>query len=293
MSEEPENDPRRSRLQRFRRVGISILSIYLMVIVFLLIFEPVLIYPVLIMGGQQSSRAPESSDGSLEEGFVKAADGIQVHYAHFRPDSAKQNSGVILFCHGNAEWVSRLHGFMVALGNTYQISVVVFDYRGYGQSEGLPYEPGILKDADAMYEWVREQGYPADKIIVFGKSLGGGPACYIASRYPIGGLVLQNTFSSLVDVAAYKFWWLPVRFMMRNRFNSADRLKDYNGPLLQTHGTNDNVVAYHLGQRLFESAESGNKKFLTHEGGGHNDPMTPAFGLELREFIVAIQSAKP
>ena len=116
----------------------------------------------------------------------------------------------VLFCHGNGGNISHRLDTCAALLAT-GVSVFVFDYRGYGRSAGRPGEEGTYRDAQAAYQWLRQKGFAGTNIMAFGESLGGGVAAELAVREPLGGLVLQSTFTSIPDIGAELFPWLPVR----------------------------------------------------------------------------------
>ena len=139
----------------------------------------------------------------------------------------------MLFCHGNGGNITHRVDALKMLHRRAGVSVLIFDYRGYGRSEGKPSEAGVLADARAARAWLaaREKIAEAD-VVLMGESLGGAVAVDLAARDGARALVLESTFSSLPDVAAYHYPWLPVRWVMRTRFDSAGKIGDYHGPLL-------------------------------------------------------------
>ncbi len=177
----------------------------------------------------------------------------------------------MLIFHGNAgniasdgrpEHYQRLH----ALG----LNLVTFDYRGYGESEGAPTEAGVYLDADAAYAFVRDSlGAPPERIIIFGHSLGSAVAVDLASRVPARGLIVEGAFSSGPDVAQRIYWFLPVRLVMRSRFDSEAKISRVAGPKLFLHARRDDVIPFDLGQRLYQRTPD--PKAFVALGGGHND----------------------
>src|SRR5208283_3409033 len=116
------------------------------------------------------------------------------------------------------------------------VSVLVFDYRGYGKSEGKPDEPGVLADARAARTWLAQKsGVAENRVVLMGESLGGAVAVDLAAD-GARALILENTFSSMADVAAFHYPWAPVRLLMRTQFNSAAKIRSYRGPVFQSHG---------------------------------------------------------
>lgn len=120
-----------------------------------------------------------------------------------------------------------------------------------------------------------------------GRSLGGAVCVDIAANSGARALILQNTFTSLPDAAASIYWFLPVRWLMRNQYRSIDKIARYNGPVLQSHGDQDRIIPYALGQKLF-SAAPGTKRFYTIEGGDHNDADPEEYSEVLEEFLTSL-----
>jgi fermentation-respiration switch protein FrsA (DUF1100 family) len=210
-----------------------------------------------------------------EDAYFEAADGVRLHgwFAE-----VKNPRAVVLFCHGNGgnvagwDWVLRLYRDRLGA------SVLVFDYRGYGKSEGTPTEAGILADARAARRWLATRtGVAEGDIVVAGRSLGGGVAVDLAAKDGARALILENTFTSLPEVARNHLPWLPANWLMNTRLNSLAVIGGYHGPLLQSHGDADRTVPYALGRRLFEAANFP-KWFVTVPNGGHND-------LPVREYV--------
>jgi fermentation-respiration switch protein FrsA (DUF1100 family) len=226
---------------------------------------------------------------AFEDVAFEAADGVQLHGWYVpHPDPRAH----VLFAHGNggnvtywAEEYAALHKLGAA--------VFAFDYRGYGRSAGAPNEAGVLADARGARAWLAKRAGIAERdLVVLGVSLGGGVAVDLAAADGARGLILQNTFSSLPDAAAVHYPWVPVRWLMRSRFDSAAKIARYHGPLLQTHGDRDDIVPLALGKRLFAAANEP-KRFVLVPGGGHNDPLAPAFVAALDEFLGSLPPVQP
>jgi fermentation-respiration switch protein FrsA (DUF1100 family) len=151
-----------------------------------------------------------------------------------------------------------------------RVAAMVFDYRGYGRSDGVPTESGLLQDARAARRWLAERtGVDERQIVLLGESLGGGVAVDLAAHDGAAGLVLESTFTSLPDVARHHLPYLPVSFLMRNRFNSLAKIKDYHGPLMIAHGDADPLIPLEHAKRLHQAA-SGPKWLVTIPDAGHN-----------------------
>ena len=260
------------------RVGRSVLIAYLLIVVAAMFLENSLIFiPTPYPGGEWH---PEGL--AFEDAWFPSADGTRLHGWYVPTKDAR---AVVLFCHGNAGNITHRAEILDVLHRQVVASTLIFDYRGYGRSEGRPNEAGILADARAARRWLanREKIAEAD-IVLMGESIGGAVAVDLAAHDGARALVLESTFNNLPDVAAYHFPWLPVRWAMRTRLDSAAKIADYHGPLLQSHGDIDTVVPLRFGQSLYEAANQP-KKFLLLGGHDHNDPMPPEYYDELRAFL--------
>ncbi|MCI0704143.1 MAG: alpha/beta hydrolase [Planctomycetia bacterium] len=223
-----------------------------------------------------------TAEPGIEDAWFESADGTRLHgwFAEARAPRA-----VVLYAHGNAGNVSDWRFALQLFRDRLNTSVLVFDYRGYGRSEGTPSEAGVLTDARAARRWlaartnVREQD-----IVLVGRSLGGGVAVDLAAKDGARGLILESTFTSLPDTAASYFPLLPVRGLMRTRLDSLAKIPNYHGPLLQTHGDADRIVPYALGRKLFNAANEP-KLFVSVPGGGHNGPPSREYLTALDQFL--------
>ena len=181
----------------------------------------------------------------------------------------KPSRGVVLFCHGNAGNIShRLDS--IRLFHELGLSVLIFDYRGYGQSSGKPTEQGTYRDADAAWDYLVEQrGISPAHIILFGRSLGASIAADLATRQSAAAVILESAFTSVPDVAATLYPWLPVRWLSRYQYNTEKKLANIHIPVLIVHSQDDEIIEFANGERLFDVANEP-KQFLELRG-GHND----------------------
>ena len=215
------------------------------------------------------NRTLEAAGGELgrpfEEVFFTASDGVRLHgwFYPANPGSPRAHQ-VILLLHGNAGNIShRLHFYQVWL--ELGVNVFTFDYRGYGRSEGKPGEDGTYHDAQAAVQWLQQKGFAPRNIIALGKSLGGGVASELALREPLGGLILQSTFTSIPDLGSELFPWLPVRRLHRIKYDTVGKLPRIQAPVLVAHSRNDDLIGFHHAERNFKAAREP-KQFLEIAG---------------------------
>ncbi len=175
----------------------------------------------------------------------------------------------LLFFHGNAGNIShRLDS--IKIFHRLRMNVFIFDYRGYGRSTGNPSESGVYKDAQAAWQHLtQDRGIPPREILLFGRSLGGAIATWLAVRTQAGGLIIESTFTSVPDLAAKLYPFLPVRLLARLDFNTRKALHSVQIPVLVIHSRDDEIIPYSHGQMNYDSANEP-KQFIELRG-GHND----------------------
>ena len=175
----------------------------------------------------------------------------------------------LLFFHGNAGNISgRLES--VRQFHELGLNVLIVDYRGYGQSTGSPSEEGIYRDAKAMWQHLTDdRGIDPARIVLFGRSMGGGPATWLAVRTAPGAVILESVFTNVPDIGAHHYPFLPVRALATNQFDNETRVAEIEAPKLFIHSRGDRIVPFELGRAVYEAA-SEPKQFLEIEG-GHND----------------------
>jgi hypothetical protein len=205
-----------------------------------------------------------------EDVWVKVANRGRVHGWFLR--SLQQPAiATVLYCHGNGGNLSNV-AWVAEILSKRGFDTLVFDYRGYGRSEGkLTDEWGLYADADAVYDHlVRERGAPPEKLVLYGQSLGTTVAIDVAARRPCAALIVESGLSSGSDMGVVAFPWLPRRlhFLAKNRFESSRKIASAKCPVLVSHGTNDPIIPVDQGRRLYESARDP-KRLVIVEGGDH------------------------
>lgn len=178
---------------------------------------------------------------------------------------------VVLFLHGNAGNIGHRAGLLGWMVEETGARIVMPDYSGYGGNEGSPSESTVNEDALAAYRWIRDQGVAASRIVVYGESIGGGPAIHVAREQPVGGLVVQSGFSSLSSMAFEVYPWLPLcAVLVAGDFPNAERIAGVAYPVLVVHGTDDRIVPFSEGEKLHAAAPAG-AELLPLPDAGHND----------------------
>jgi len=197
---------------------------------------------------------------------LTTGDGIQLH-AWYVPAVAAR--GTLLFSHGNAGNIGhRINS--IRQFHSLGLNVLIYDYRGFGESEGKPSEAGTYLDAKAAWDYLLEERMiPPQEIVIFGRSLGSAIAAELASQNPSAGVILESAFTSVPDMAASLYPWLPVRLLSRFQYNNLEKVARITSPLLLVHSRGDEIVPYDHGERLFAQANEP-KQFLELSG-GHND----------------------
>jgi uncharacterized protein len=221
---------------------------------------------------------------NLDSWFVPAKDNDQI------------GKGVILFCHGNGGNIGNRVSYLPIFKDL-GLATFLFDYRGYGKSEGKPSEEGTYNDVEAAWQYLtQEKQIPPQKIIIYGESLGGAIASYLAQKISqqdgknsAGGLILASTFTSISDRAAELYPFMPIRFLSRFSYNSIDRLPIIKIPILVIHSIDDEIIPFHHGDRNFQAANQPKKlvKLRGDHNGGFLDSLE-TYRNGLNEFIQSI-----
>jgi fermentation-respiration switch protein FrsA (DUF1100 family) len=200
---------------------------------------------------------------AAEEITLATADGERVIAWHVPP---RANGAVVLYFHGNGGSL-RLRNERFQKITADGTGLVALSYRGYGGSSGSPTEAGLLADADAVYAFAIAR-YPAERIVLWGESLGSGVAIALAAKRKVGRAILESPFTSAADIGASVYWYVPVRLLMKDQFRSDERIRRVTVPILILHGTDDDVVPIAFGERLYAIANEP-KRLVRIPGGGH------------------------
>jgi fermentation-respiration switch protein FrsA (DUF1100 family) len=226
----------------------------------------------------------------FEDRRFRAADGARLHgwLVRGRRDTA------VLWFHGNAGNVSHRVELLRDLHRELAMTILILEYRGYGESEGSPTESGLYLDAEAaLSALVAATGLPAGRIVVLGQSLGAAVAVELATRRRLAGLILESAFTSVPEMARHHYPWLPLWPLLKTRFDSLSKITRVSAPLLLVHGDRDQIVPVQMAERLFAAAAEP-KRMHVIQGGGHNDLVllgSDEYFRALREFLAHVEAS--
>ena len=238
--------------------------IYLTIAIGLYSYQRKLLY----LPDQQPLSLTQTGLTGINEITLKTTDGerLQAWYLPAKPDQP-----TLLFFHGNggsiAGRVDRL-----AFYQQQGFGALFVSYRGYGTSTGSPDQDGLINDALASHNWLVEQNIAAEKIILVGESLGAGVAAQLAIRRPVRALIMEAPFTSTVDVARATYWWLPLDFLMKDKFETIAIIDQIKVPVLIVHGEHDEITSVEQGKQLFVKANAP-KTLKIIKDGTHNGIM--------------------
>lgn len=243
----------------------TLAGIYLALLLFVYFSQASLLY-LPDVPTRALTASPRTLGLEFEELSIRSDDGVRLHGWYVPAVPAR---GTLLFFHGNAGNIShRLDS--IRIFHDLGLSVLIFDYRGYGQSEGVPDESGLQRDALAAWRYlVDEQRVTPARIVLFGRSLGASLAAWLATRETPGALIVESAFTSVPDMAAELYWWLPARRLARFRHATQEYIGQVASPVLVVHSPDDEIIPYRHAQAILAAARE--PKTLLQLRGGHND----------------------
>jgi fermentation-respiration switch protein FrsA (DUF1100 family) len=245
----------------------------------MMFLETWLVYPIPSLSwGDWRPKGFEYEDVNFQ-----SADGTKLHgWFVPNPNAAR----AVVYCHGNGEDVASVGELAAHLGNVLQASVFIFDYRGYGHSEGRPNEAGCIADGCAAQKWLANRvGIQPNEVVLIGRSLGSAVAIAMAAENGARALVLECAFPNMPDLAARLYPWLPVGWVMKNRYDCVSRIQQFSGPIFQSHGTADSLAPIDLARTLFDAATTRDKTWVEFDKLGHNDAPPRIYYQQLAAFL--------
>jgi fermentation-respiration switch protein FrsA (DUF1100 family) len=263
-----------------------VISGYILLCLMVYIFQSYLVYfPVKMI-----SETPRSVDLAYEEVNLTTQDGIKLHGWYIPSDSA---GGILLFCHGNAGNIGdRLESIKVF--HDLGLSVLIFDYRGFGQSEGRISESGSYLDAHAAWEFLtHDKRISSGRIFIFGRSLGSAVAAQLACTVSAAGLILESGFSSIPELGQQIYPYLPVKSLSRIKYPAWEYLSRCKIPVLIIHSRDDEIIPFSHGQHLYTAASE--PKYFIELSGSHNEGFLvsgPVYTEGLGKFVSEILATR-
>ena len=242
-----------------------------MILLMALFEESLIFFPTRYPDGMWDTEVAARGSGcAIDDHFFTAGDGTRLHGWWCRRLDADPAGPVLLFFHGNAGNLSHRADLLIEFATRTPASVFIVGYRGYGRSEGRPKENGLYLDARAAWKHLTEEkGVAAQRVVIFGKSLGGGVAVDLALEAPAAGLIVESSFTSIPDMAGAHYPFVP-KFLVRTQMNSVVKVPLISIPKLFIHSQQDRVVPYRLGRDLYDAAAAP-KRFYEVVGSGHNE----------------------
>jgi fermentation-respiration switch protein FrsA (DUF1100 family) len=212
------------------------------------------------------SLTPKEVGLEFEDVYFFSSDGIKLNGWYVR---AKESRATLLFCHGNAGNISlRLEA--ICMFSMLGLDVFIFDYRGYGRSQGIPNEEGLYTDAHSAYKYLTDERKVSEgSIVVYGKSLGANVAVELCSNVSPAALISESAFTSAVDMGRKLFPFLPLKWLIKIKYDALSKIKDIRIPKLIIHSEDDEIIPFKQGKKLFEAAPEP-KEFYPMRG-GHNE----------------------
>ena len=233
----------------------SIIIVYLIVLVFIYLYQRNLLYHP-----SENNYQEDKAQFSYEEIKIDVNKEIQLKSWLIRKDFKKFKT--LLIFHGNAGDLSNRIYKLNEL-NKLDINILLISWRGFSGNKGSPTEKNLYEDAEAAIKWLNEKKIKNDKIILYGESLGTGVAVEMGKRYSFNSLILESPFTSIENSAKIYYPYLPVKLLLKDRYDSISKIKMIKSPILVMHGKKDDVVPFNMGQKLFEEANQPKHSYFT------------------------------
>jgi len=223
-----------------------IISVYFLIIINVYFFQSTLLYKP-----TENNYSNDKISVSVEKIKIPTTDDIEI-LSWYHDKNTKKNK-TILFLHGNAGSLeNRIH--KINKFKDININFLIIAWRGFSGNEGKPNEKGLYDDASSAVKWLKSKGVFENDIIIYGESLGTGVAVEIAQFQSFGGIILESPFTSMIDVGKDKYPFLPVKIILKDRYESNKKIKNIKIPIMIMHGKLDNIVPFRMGEKMYQLA---------------------------------------
>ena len=230
----------------FVKILLIVLITYLLVLVILYFFQRNLLYHP-----SENNYFGDKLTVSIDKIKIKSKDNIELMGWYHKKDS--KNYKTILFLHGNAGSLeNRIH--KINHFQNMKINFLIIAWRGFSGNKGNPTEKGLYEDAESAINWLKNKGIRTKDIIIYGESLGTGIATEIAQNNNFAGVILESPFTSMIDAAKNKYPFFPIRFLLKDKYESDKKIKNIKSPLLIMHGESDKIVPFWMGKKMYDIA---------------------------------------
>ena len=260
----------------FTLILLILVSIYFFILISTYLFQRSLLYHPM-----ENNYFGDKLTVSIEKVKIKTRDNIElISWYHSKN---LNDYKTILFLHGNAGSLeNRIH--KINHFKDMNVNFLLVSWRGFSGNEGKPTEKGLYQDADSAVAWLKSKGISENNIIIYGESLGTGVATEIAQNKNFGGIILESPFTSMIDAGKDKYPYLPVRILLKDKYESDKKIKNIKSPILIMHGKVDNIVPFHMGRKMYELANEP-KYFYFSEYDDHMMEYNEKLLKALKDFI--------
>ena len=260
----------------FTLILLILVSIYFFILISTYLFQRSLLYHPM-----ENNYFGDKLTVSIEKVKIKTRDNIElISWYHSKN---LNDYKTILFLHGNAGSLeNRIH--KINHFKDMNVNFLLVSWRGFSGNEGKPTEKGLYQDADSAVAWLKSKGISENNIIIYGESLGTGVATEIAQNKNFGGIILESPFTSMIDAGKDKYPYLPVRLLLKDKYESDKKIKNIKSPILIMHGKVDNIVPFHMGRKMYELANEP-KYFYFSEYDDHMMEYNEKLLKVLKDFI--------
>ena len=267
------------KMNHFTNILIILVLIYFLILIFTYIFQRNLLYHP-----KENNYFGDKLIVSIEKVKIKTQDNIELLSWYHNKDAVKYKT--ILFLHGNAgsleNRIHKINHFM-----NMNINFLLISWRGFSGNEGKPTEEGLYEDARSAIEWLKNKGINENNIIVYGESLGTGITTEISQNKNFAGLILESPFTSMIDAGKDKYPYLPVKFLLKDKYESDKKIKNIKSPILVMHGKVDKIVPFYMGKKIYELANEP-KYFYFSEYDDHMMEYNENLLKALKDFIYSL-----